>query len=226
VEQARAAGIENDQIWRVSGMILHPRFYQQMAGDRAEERAKLGLDPHRPVGLALFGGNGSQSMFRIARLMAAAGTETQFIFLCGRNQALLERLKNAKLPFRFHVEGFTENVAHYMWLSDFLIGKPGPGSVSEALAMGLPVIVEGGIQTLAQERYNIQWIEEHGVGLRVRRWKELPEAVRSLLQPSTYHAMKQRIQALRNRAVFEVPDVLERILSESTVPAYRKRLLG
>jgi hypothetical protein len=45
----------------VSGMILHPRFYQVMSGNRAEERRKLGLDPRLPVGLVLFGGYGSRS---------------------------------------------------------------------------------------------------------------------------------------------------------------------
>jgi len=59
-----------------------------------------------------------------------------------------------------------------MWLSEFFIGKPGPGSVSEALAMGLPVLVEAGNKTLAQERYNVEWIEEQGVGLPVTRTKD------------------------------------------------------
>ena len=40
------------------------------------------------------------------------------------------------------VEGFTKEVPYYMRLSDFFIGKPGPGSISEALAMKLPVLVE------------------------------------------------------------------------------------
>ena len=40
------------------------------------------------------------------------------------------------------VEGFTAEMPYYMQLSDFFIGKPGPGSISEAIAMRLPVIVE------------------------------------------------------------------------------------
>ena len=36
------------------------------------------------------------------------------------------------------MEGFTTNVDYYMALSDFLIGKPGPGCISEALQFHLP----------------------------------------------------------------------------------------
>jgi 1,2-diacylglycerol 3-beta-galactosyltransferase len=226
VEQAHAAGIEKRNIWQVSGMILHPRFYQSMPGNRAEERCKLGLDPASPAGLVLFGGYGSQSMVRIAKRLAMAKTRTQLIFLCGRNRALFEQLNGLKFPFPVHVQGFTEQVAHYMWLSEFFIGKPGPGSVSEALAIGLPVIVEAGSKTLAQERYNVEWIEEQGVGLAVSRLRDFPEAVNSVLTPAVYRAITERIQGLSNRAAFEVPDVLENILSQAEAAERRRTLLG
>ena len=226
IQQAHAAGIAAGCIWRVSGMILHPRFYQALSGNRAEERRRLGLDPDLPVGLVLFGGYGSQSMVRIARRMAVSKTRTQLIFLCGGNRALFQQLSSMKLPFPTHIEGFTENVAHYMSLSDFFIGKPGPGSVSEALAMGLPVIVEAGNKTLAQERYNVEWIKEQGVGVPITNIRALPQAVSSLLAPAQYHAMKQRIQALSNRAVFEVPDILETILNQADASSYPRTLLG
>ena len=67
-----------------------------------------------------------------------------------------------KLPFPAHIQDFTDQVAHFMWLSDFFIGKPGPGSVSEALAMRLTVIVQDSLTTLAQERYNVEWIPRAG----------------------------------------------------------------
>ena len=53
------------------------------------------------------------------------------------------------------IEGFTREVPFYMELSDFFIGKPGPGSVSEALVRRLPVIVQRSAWTMAHERYNL-----------------------------------------------------------------------
>ena len=66
VAQARALGYTDDRIFRASGMILRPGFYQPVTVDRAAERRRLGLDPDRPTGLVLFGGQGSKVMLEIA----------------------------------------------------------------------------------------------------------------------------------------------------------------
>jgi len=55
--------------------------------------------------------------------------------LCGHNQRLRARLAAMKVPFPCHVEGFTKEIPRLMQLSDYFVGKPGPGSVSEALVM-------------------------------------------------------------------------------------------
>ncbi len=58
VEQALSHGHAPDRIFRTSGMILRPRFYESQTVDRNVERMRLGLDPARPTGLVLFGGQG------------------------------------------------------------------------------------------------------------------------------------------------------------------------
>ena len=212
-QQARELGAGSGRIWPVSGMILHPRFYEPIQGDRAAERRKLGLLPRLSTGLVLFGGYGSQLMLDIARRLAAASHRIQLVFLCGRNEALVRRLRRVKLPFPVHVQGFTEDVVRYMWLSDFFVGKPGPGSVSEALAMRLPVIVHAGARTMAQERFNVEWIRDQGVGIAVRSIRAIPRAVDELMRPGVRRRMLRNIGRLNNRAVFEVPDILDRILA-------------
>lgn len=219
IEQARSVGVRSDHVWRVSGMILHPGFYEPVSKDRAIERQKIGLVPELPVGLVSFGGYGSESMIKIAQRIAKAKMRIQLIFLCGRNQGLSRRLQALDLPFPVHFQSHTEKVAHYMGLSDFFIGKPGPGSLSEALTMGLPVIVESGLKTMAQERYNVEWIREQGVGIPIKRISDLPEAIAEILRPAEYSAMRRRIDKLAIRAVFEIPEVLNKILQERTCEA-------
>ena len=119
-------------------MILRPHFYEPVNVDRAAERARLGLDPTRPTGLVLFGGQGSKVMLEIAERLR----DTQLILICGRNEKLAARLKALRADAPRFIEGFTQEMPYYMYLSDFFIGKPGPGSISEAVAMKLPVIVE------------------------------------------------------------------------------------
>src|SRR5579864_8352823 len=162
VEQALAIGHPKERVFQVSGMILRPKFYEPITVDRAEERDQLGLDPDLTTGLVLFGGEGSRVMLEIAKRMTA---RAQLIFVCGKNQKLAERLRRLPTNFPKYVEGFTSEIPYYMHLSDFFVGKPGPGSISEALAMHLPVIVECNAWTLPQERYNTEWVREKDVGV-------------------------------------------------------------
>lgn len=111
------------------------------------------------------------------------------------------------------IEGFTREVPFYMELADFFIGKPGPGSISEALAKRLPVIVQRNSWTLAHERYNADWVEEQGTGLVVRDFvADIGAAVETLLQPENYARFRRRASDTRNMAVFEIPDILDRIM--------------
>ena len=207
-------------------MILNPRFYQPPRIDRAAERARLGLRPDLPTGLVLFGGQGSMEMVRIARTLNDAHFGVQLILLCGRNEMALRELRSLDRTIPMHVEGFTREIPYYMALSDFFIGKPGPGCISEALAMGLPVIVERNAWTLAHERYNADWIEEQGVGTVVRSFSQLPRAVRELLSPERNRRCRERIAATRNTAVYEIPALLDEILTAPVVTQYSQSVSG
>ncbi|MEY3251986.1 MAG: hypothetical protein RL227_959 [Pseudomonadota bacterium] len=67
---------------------------------------------------------------------------------------------------------------------------------------------------MPQERWNTEWVQQHGLGLVLRRFGEVDEAVPQLL--AELPAYRQRVQAQRNQAVFEVSRILERILREAS----------
>jgi 1,2-diacylglycerol 3-beta-galactosyltransferase len=113
------------------------------------------------------------------------------------------------------VEGFTTQIPYFMALSDFFIGKPGPGSISEALAKRLPVIIDCNAWTLPQERYNAQWVLEKEVGIVVRSHRQVAGAVAELLKPGELEQFRGRAAAMDNRAIFEIPAIFEKILNES-----------
>jgi 1,2-diacylglycerol 3-beta-galactosyltransferase len=224
-EQARAQGYAEDRIFRTSGMILHPRFYEPFHGDRAAERRRLGLDPERTTGLVMFGGEGASVMQDIVERLDASSLNVQLILICGRNQALAERLRARRGRMAVFVEGFTTEVPYYMRLADFFIGKPGPGSISEALAMGLPVIVQSNAWTLPQERYNTAWVRETETGLVVHSFREIGQAVAQLIEPATLARYRANAAHLNNRAVFEIPEILEQILARpagSAAPSQKR----
>jgi len=214
VEQARGMGHAEDKVHRVSGMILNPRFYEiapLSADERAAARAGLGFDPSKPVGLVLFGGEGSAVMHEIANRLPSR----QLLLICGNNAKLREKLQALPHQAPMFVEGFTKEVPRYMQLADYFIGKPGPGSISEAVAMHLPVIVERNAWTLPQERYNAIWVREQGVGMVLPNFRGIAAAVEDLLEPENYARFREATGRSRNRAVFEIPDILQRILEAS-----------
>jgi UDP-N-acetylglucosamine:LPS N-acetylglucosamine transferase len=222
--QALALGLPEARILRVSGMILNPKFYTSWNLDRGAERIGLGLQPDLPTGLVLFGGEGSMEMVKIARALDESGLEIQLILLCGRHEEAAGRLRGLPRRIPMFVEGFTREIPHYMALADFFIGKAGPGSISEALAMHLPVIVERNAWTLAHERYNADWIEEQEVGIVVNSFSKIAEAVGELLRPEACGRYRSRAANIRNFAVFEIPELLEKILADSA-PESSNRLV-
>jgi Glycosyltransferase family 28 C-terminal domain len=211
-QQALAMGHPADHVFEVSGMVLKPKFYQQAALDRAAERERLGLDPNCLTGVVLFGGYGSQVMVDIAKRLDGSDAQVQLIMLCGHNRKLAAELRALRTKRPIRVEGFTTNVEYYMALADFFIGKPGPGSISEALQFHLPVIVECNAKTLPQERYNTEWLTEKGYGIVVNDFQEIAPCVQRLLAEPVFREYRAQAGAYSNRALSQVPVILEKCL--------------
>jgi hypothetical protein len=215
VKQARELGHADDRIFRTSGMILNPRFYNYSPVDRAAERVKVGLEAERTTALVLFGGQGARKkMLEIDRRLSESGLPIQLILICGKNERLRNELRAETHAMPRLIEGFTTNVPYYMQMADFFIGKPGPGSIAEALAMGLPVIIERNAWTLPQERYNAVWVKEKQVGLVLSNFDTVVEAVIKLLDKHNFAKFRCNAKKMNNRALFEIPDILARILQQ------------
>ena len=208
VAQAIAAGCPPFRVHAASGMILRPDFYTRDPTDRTAERVLVGLDAATPTGLVSFGGTGSSAMKRIAQRLPT----TPLVLMCGRNEALAAELRAMPASAPRVVVGFTPDVARWMHLADFFIGKPGPGSLSEAVHQGLPVIVTRNRSTMPQERWNTEWIVERGVGVVHRSFRSVQAAVDEVVR--RLPELRANVARVDNRAVFEVPRILERILRD------------
>jgi 1,2-diacylglycerol 3-beta-galactosyltransferase len=217
VQQALELGHSRQRVFSTSGMILRPIFYQKIELDRAAEREKLGLRPDLPTAVVLFGGQGSSVMMKIAERLNAAELPVQLIMICGKNEKLASRLRRMPHRIPVHVVGFTQEVPYYMHISDFMIGKPGPGSISEAMAMKLPVILERNAWTLPQERFNTEWVREKEVGIVLDNFSKIATAVEEMVKPETLQRLRCNVAAIENRAIFEIPEILEQIMLEQTM---------
>jgi Glycosyltransferase family 28 C-terminal domain len=214
-EQARAMGHDETHVFLTSGMILRPDFYEQDDSDPLALRREMGLREDLPTAIVLFGGHGSKVMYGITEKLNAAGLPLQLILICGRNEELAGKLRARQWKMPMHVVGFTKEVHRLMHAADFLIGKPGPGSIAEAMVRKLPVLIECNAWTLPQERYNAEWVKEKGVGIVLKSFEQVVEGVKGMLDPAALAAFQKNAAALENRAVFEIPEILARLLGES-----------
>lgn len=221
VEQARAFGHDNSHILQASGMILRPDFYVEDNVDPVALRKEMGLQPDLTTAIVLFGGHGSKVMYDITKNLDAASLPLQLISICGRNEELAAKLRGQKWNMPVHVVGFTKEVHKLMRAADFLIGKPGPGSIAEAMVRKLPVLIECNAWTLPQERYNAEWVTEKRVGIVLQSFKDVVEGVRQMLEPVRLAEFRKNVAALDNRAIFEIPEMLAKLLGESADAAER-----
>jgi 1,2-diacylglycerol 3-beta-galactosyltransferase len=78
--------------------------------------------------------------------------------------------------------------------------------------MGLPVIIERNRMTMPQERPNTHWVEDKQLGIVIKDFRQIAEAVQSLLADDRLEQFRRNAAQLNNRAVYEIPDILEKVM--------------
>jgi UDP-N-acetylglucosamine:LPS N-acetylglucosamine transferase len=69
---------------------------------------------------------------------------------------------------------------------------------------------------MPQERYNAEWVTENGFGIVVRNFREIAPAVHRLLQSTALNEFRRKANEYSNRALFEVPVILEKCAEHKT----------
>lgn len=203
VSQCRQLGYPTIDVLRSSGMVVHPCFHARpedaaQASPGVQERALISFGAMPPLRVE-----------RIAAALAASQPQLAVVVLCGGNAKLLKRLQRrgdvTALPMVT-----ADEVRRHMRESAFVLGKPGPGTVSEAAACGVAFVTERrGV--MAQERDVLTWIEEAGAGVVVDSLTELPADLRNRVAAC---APTLRTLKANNRAVFEVRDLVMSLLGK------------
>ncbi|HEV7502480.1 MAG TPA: glycosyltransferase, partial [Vicinamibacteria bacterium] len=204
VEQAGALGLAAERISRVSGMVLHPRFHAPHPSAREAVRAELGIGTDDFAVLVLFGGKGSPEIHPLCRALLNQSPRGHVVAVCGDNPRLQAAVGELQRDSggRLHSFGFTDRVLDLMRAVDVVATKPGPGTLAEAFHCRVPVVVPCNAHTIPQERYNAAFVTRHDLGVVVRHWREMPDAVASLAaDPSRLARVHQSLAALpENRA--------------------------
>ncbi|MFC5402626.1 MGDG synthase family glycosyltransferase [Cohnella soli] len=186
----------------VTGIPIKLSFTR--AYNRSALCEKHGLDPSKPVVLIMGGGEGIigkqlSTLLRTEQFSCAL----QFIIVCGRNEKLKKALEDelgsqqTKSRHKVVITGFVDYVHELMALSDLIVTKPGGITVSEALALELPMILYKPIP--GQEQENSAYLVRIGAALEARNGTDLKDRLLSVVDNQSYLAVLRNNARLNNR---------------------------
>jgi 1,2-diacylglycerol 3-beta-galactosyltransferase len=186
LDRCRRAGIPAHRCHQL-GLPVDAAFARPFpdVDERRALRRRLGLADDRFTVLVCGGADGSGPLRARARALAASGLDVGLAVVCGRNNRARRRLSGLRdadgrpVPVR----GFVDNMADWMRAADVVVTKAGPGTITEALCSGLPMLLTWYIP--GQERGNLEWLVDIGAGRYVPRSGELVDAIAELCAPGS-----------------------------------------
>ena len=108
----------------------------------------------------------------------------------GATSALKARLEDTNWPIPTKVYGFVHEMPDFMRAADILVTKAGPGTISEALIAGLPMILYSRLP--GQEDGNVSYVTTQGAGIWAPDIDQMLNALKNWLKYPD-----QRAQAVR-----------------------------
>ena len=189
-ERALSRGVSPTRL-RMLGQPISPKF-DDVVGTKSELRNHLNLPADAFITLLMAGGEGGGKLLPTALALAKSNLPIHLVVVCGRNETLKSKLEEmaSSLPMKMTILGFTNKIPELMHAGDLLVTKAGPGTLAEANAAQLPVVVYDYVP--GQERGNVDFVRDNGIGeVALSNTSEVVRAVRRLVNSP------QRMQQMR-----------------------------
>ncbi len=203
----RRMGVAEDKLDLVGYPVQQPFLH---APSQAEARCHLGLSDTFTCLVSLGSEGVGRGAERTVRALLELGV--QVVAVTGHNERLRARLEaSTSGHINFTVRGFVDNMAQYLAACDLMVGKAGPASVMEALAVGRPVLVTryAGLN----ERKLVHFLSERRLGAYAPDIKRLTQEV------SSYRSAPERLCEVRRRSaalgLAEMTEQLARYLARA-----------
>lgn len=198
-------GIPEERI-SVTGIPVRPAFLTP--ANKAHLRAKLGLEADYPTVLIMGGAYGMLGdITQICEHLFASRTRVQLIVVCGHNARLRNQMealsKEALNPV--WVFGFSREVHELMAVSDLIITKAGGLTISESLAMELPMLLYRPIP--GQETQNAVFLIKSRVAILARTRKEVIQYTERLISDDGSRLRRMRASTNTIRKVTAAHDI-------------------
>ena len=191
-QRARERGIPANKL-HLLGHPIHPKF-EIVTASKHELREQLGLPADKTIALLMAGGEGGGKLLPTTLALAKSKLPFHLVVVTGRNASLRTKLAELapSLPTPMTILGYCNNIPDLMRAADLLVTKAGPGTIAEANATEVPVVVYDYVP--GQERGNLDYVRANGIGVVALTASDVvPRSVRRVVQNA------ERLAAMRER---------------------------
>ncbi|KPN15344.1 diacylglycerol glucosyltransferase [Bacillus australimaris] len=197
---------------KVTGIPIRPQFEADVPKSMIYK--KYGLSSDKKVLLIMAGAHGVLKNVKELCEALLLDSEVQIVVVCGKNAALKQSLSDLEQahPDQLKALGYVEQIDELFRVTDCMITKPGGITLTEATAIGVPVILYKPVP--GQEKENALFFEDYGAAIVINRHEDILESVTNLLQDEEkLEAMKQNIKKLHLKQSSQT--ILEDIVEQS-----------
>ena len=194
---------------RVAGQPISEQHCQPGC-DKTSLREKFGWPAEKFTVLLVGGGDGMGPLAETARAIDESGLDVNLVIVTGRNIKMKEYLETLPWENPTFIIGFTNDMPDFMRAANTIVTKAGPGTIAEALAASLPLILYTKLP--GQEDGNVTYVETRGVGV----WAPDPlKVVRTLTRWICHPAEHAKVtENCSNAARPDAARVIARALGE------------
>lgn len=205
---------------KITGIPIRRQFEEKMDKDKIYE--KYQLSPDKKILLIMAGAHGVLKNVKELCESLVTKEDVQVVVVCGKNTMLKSSLEDieALYPNKLKSLGYIERIDELFRVADCMITKPGGITLTEATAIGVPVILYKPVP--GQEKENALFFEDRGAAIVVNRHEEILESVSSLLaDEKKLNEMKKNIKNLHLSNSSEV--ILTDIIEQSEIIMNKKQ---
>ncbi|GIM45302.1 hypothetical protein DNHGIG_08510 [Collibacillus ludicampi] len=209
----------------VTGIPIRGIFNQPV--DREALQSKYQIKPELPTVLVMGGAYGVlHDIPNICEDLFTFPRRVQVLVVCGHNEKLYMQIKeiSKKATNPVQVFGYVQDIHELMAISDLVITKAGGLTISESLAMELPMLLYRPIP--GQEQQNAKFLVKSRVAVLAETRKSVSKYLKMLLieRPEILLNMRKNSQKIKKpNAAEEIAQITQLIATNHTARAYQHR---
>ncbi len=199
------------------GLPLRPDFMGQKDEKKILEEFHLPLN--KEIVLIMMGGAGGDTAYEYAKKIGNMNLGVHLMVIAGRNNKLKKSLEQLKLhpSNTLTAFGYTDRISDLMAVADLIVTKPGPGTINEAIAMKLPILIDNTDNSLFWERANVDIVLKYGIGHRVKKFNQLEGLITTYLKEAKAKDDPENlfVNVPTNQFHVRIPVIIRELIAEN-----------